>query len=372
MKVYNLEIFDIPAGAYTSGLETIYFNVYHRQIGNFKYSFDYYDKEKNVLELPRTDLISLRNIVRITDALDNSIEYLGQVDSIEYDGDKMKVTYTDFFSEMLDTNVIFDTNRQGTTETDPLEIYLGSLMEQVFNETHYWSSGRGQNIVVSIDTEDVIPYGFNIKPDYEGTHWAIVNLKKVLINRALTEYSVAINSTFNYFFTLNVGKISDNYEYIETNAPYVISSTVKTETNERSVNRLFVYDVTTNQSKFFWLRNDGEVIVGRPDDEYADGAVQPPIFADSLIQTQEGDSFIAKATEDANAKMKQDPLNMYISIEVSQDNEMFRRWKIGQRVRVIHNGKEIPTILTGIKIDNTYTLIFGALRLDLTKKLARR
>lgn len=372
MKVYNLEIFDIPAGAYTSGLETVYFNVYHRQIGNFKYSFDYYDKEKNVLELPRTDLISLRNIVRITDALDNSIEYLGQVDSIEYDGDKMKVTYSDFVSEMLDTNVLFDTNRQGTTETDPLETYLGSLMERVFNEEHYWSSGRGQNIVVNIDTEEVIPYGFNIKPDNEGTNLAVINLKKVLINRALTEYSVAINSSFNYFFTLNVGKISDNYEYIETNAPYVISSTVRTESNERSVNRLIVYDVRTNQSKFFWLRNDGEVIAGRPDDEYADGAIQPPIFAESVIQLQEGDSFIAKATEDANAKMKQDPLNMYISIEVSQDNEMFRRWKIGQRVRVIHNGKEIPTILTGIKIDNTYTLIFGALRLDLTKKLARR
>ena len=66
--------------------------------------------------------------------------------------------------------------------------------------------------------------------------------------------------------------------------------------------------------------------------------------------------------------------NNLIEIEVMNDDGLVQPQKlqIGQQATIIRNNTAYQTMLTGKKVSDTTILVFGAVRLELTKKLKRR
>ena len=81
-------------------------------------------------------------------------------------------------------------------------------------------------------------------------------------------------------------------------------------------------------------------------------------------------TFADAAKEQADQKFGDIKWKNYIELEVVKE-EMFNaiNMRIGQVVNIYYNGVTYATILTGKKLGNTITLIFGTIRVDLTKKL---
>ena len=65
--------------------------------------------------------------------------------------------------------------------------------------------------------------------------------------------------------------------------------------------------------------------------------------------------------------------NNLIELEMLNDDSLVNPYnlEVGQVVNVISDGASYNSILTGRKIGQTTTLIFGTVRLDLTKRLKR-
>lgn len=86
------------------------------------------------------------------------------------------------------------------------------------------------------------------------------------------------------------------------------------------------------------------------------------------------DLFQAKADAKALSNFSKNKYDNCIEIEVANDDERLdpTGMKIGQVVHVIENGISYETVLTAREIEETTTLIFGFIRLELTKILKGR
>lgn len=84
--------------------------------------------------------------------------------------------------------------------------------------------------------------------------------------------------------------------------------------------------------------------------------------------------FTAKADAKALSNFSKNKYDNNIKIEVSNDDERLgpTHMKIGQVVHVIEDGISYETVLTGREIEDTTTLVFGFIRLELTKILKGR
>ena len=84
--------------------------------------------------------------------------------------------------------------------------------------------------------------------------------------------------------------------------------------------------------------------------------------------------FIEKAHDKAYQTFSKNKYDNLIELEVAADDDMLKPWtlKIGQVVNIISEGSSYTSILSGREIDDTVTLIFGTIRLELTKTLKGR
>ena len=366
MRVYNLEIFDIQTGELVFPGWSRHINVYHHQINDFSYSFDYFKKETNTIEVPYSSSIKERQVIKITNATDNSEVYAGIVTSLESGNNGLiKITYSDFMSNFTDLQMLFDTTVQHSG--DSLEIYIYEKLIDYLLWQGWNADDWSHHVVVGYETENVTSWGFNIKPEIEGSIYSTVNLKSTIIDRAATEFDVWIRQSFSDRFILDIIHPDDTYEFIETDAPYVINKTIKFEASQNGANRVRVYNAADGTVIGFALKTDGTIA-----SEEADELVEPPIVTDLLVNVGEGQTFEQRAYEEAVQRLQIEKTNNYIEIEVHSDANSFNTWKIGQKVKIFHEGNEIQSTLTGIKKNKTLTLIFGAIRMELTKKIARR
>ena len=374
MRVYNLEIFRIGhiGGIIMEGY-SVYYDVYHRQINEINYAYDYFKADKNIIEIPYDERVQEQMCLRISDSLDASFELTGYITGIEIEKGMMKVTYTDLVSAFTDINVAFNVEKQNapvTTLESYLEGYLGDKALLVYGEQGWNVYNLDRNLDIGASTHEVNPFNFNIKPDNEGSKFAIVGLKDVLINRSASEYDVWFRTHFETSPYIAIGKVDSEVQYLETNAPFVISSIVKFENNKEGTSVLSVYNADeTDENMYltFYLHEDGTV-----NSTYDETVVKPLIYAETVIKLNEGEVFADKALEEAKSKMNVELGNNYVEIEVPFDTMDLATWGIGQKVKIYHEGMEINSVLTGKKIDKTLTLIFGTIRLELTKRLERK
>lgn len=355
MRAYNVEFFDIDMNL-----------VAHTNVNEPKYNADYLSNARNNIEIPSNPNIEEGNYIRI---VKGSVEYFGVIDNVEYTGiddSVMKLEYISFIDYFFDTKIMFDTNLQGSI---PLETCLANIIKSLWvNNSDQSQNLKGLTVETTSTTSS---WGFNLKSDTEGKHHCIIGFRDTLIKRSATSFYVFINvhpDFQNKKITLNIGVNQKSPVLIETVLPNIISRRISLKKTTNTLNKLVVYNTANyTDTRVYFLHSNGKF-----DRNNVDRLV-PVSFDTTAVSVNEGSTFAKEADSAAAEAFGQVSYNNLIELELSVDDKMIvpRTLELGQLVNVIHDGRITASILTGFEIDKTITLIFGTVRLDLTKILKR-
>ena len=152
--------------------------------------------------------------------------------------------------------------------------------------------------------------------------------------------------------------------YIEADLPNVIEKSIIVNETTEDMNKLVIYDqadLTTNV--IYYKHPDGSY------DTTDDDRITPVIYGITSVSVAEGDTFADVAQDAADKQFDTDTYSNLIEITVQNEDEIVlpQTLTIGQTVNVISNGTSYSSILTGVERSNKTKLIFGTIRLDLTK-----
>ena len=316
------------------------------------------------------------HIQRSQDGIDES--YFGYIKGVTREtinNSTITIRWCDML-DLLDMPCCIDTDAQGTIA---LEELIATQIRIAMNNVVALGSANAIGIETTT-TSSTTDWGFNLKSDTEGQHHTIVNLKSVIVDRALREYDIAIKltptfagfqSTFrNLILTFEIGKISDNAITIEADISNVVAKVLYADTQAEHVNRLTIYNETNyGESYTYYLGIDDWVY---RNDIIGDELQKFPIIYDVQSLNPEGATFAAASLAYAKREMKPQPYVDLLEIEVANNDTLVKplSLEITQTYSIIFDGKQYTTILTGKKIKSGSTVLtFGTNRLDLTKLL---
>jgi hypothetical protein len=270
------------------------------------------------------------------------------------------------FISVFDQQILFDTDWQGSSRS--LENALSTIISN--NWIHNTDALQNMPLVVQIpDTEhDTDNWGFNLKPDTEGMHHSIINFVNVLVRRSLTKYGVSMTATpdpNNHRIIINIGKV-DGEHHIDADLPNVEVDTFKVNEAGKVTNKLVVWNTTNYTQKIeYYLHPDGSY------DTTNDDRITPVVMSVNGAAPYDNKPFPVAADESASSTFDGIEWSNQITLVVQNDDSIINPsgMIIGQQVKVIRNGIEYTTMLTGKTLGEETTLIFGTIRLELTKKL---
>lgn len=271
-----------------------------------------------------------------------------------------------FPSAIFATEILFDTNQQGTVA---LETVIANLI------TDSWISNADtlQNIpgLTVTTTSSTVAWGMNLKSDTEGMHHCIIDFYDVLIRRALEEYGIAIHTSVDFqngAINLTIGKVVGT-QTIEADLPNVFDRTFLINESSKNTNKLDVYNSADYTSTIIYYKHtDGTYSTTNTDRLY------PVVREVQGVPVEEGQTFAQAAASVAASVFGEVTYNNLIEIKCLYDDELIRpkELEIGSVVTVIHEGNAYASILTGYQLENNVVnLIFGSIRADLTKLLRR-
>lgn len=357
MRQYSVEIFDRS------------FNlVAHTNTGLITHSEDYLSPVSNELTIFNCE-VSKGDYIRLKSGQD---EFFGIVNSVTTNSEKtITVSYGSFLT-LFDTDVLFDTNLQGTST---LEQVIANLITAMFIS----NSDTNMNVQgLSVATQgSTTNWGFNLKSDTENKHHCIINFYDVIIARALEKYSVRIKVVPNIqakTIRLTVGKSTANKAVIESDLSNVVEKNIVIKETNNDVNKLVVYNTENYTTTRIFYRH--------PDDSYdtINSNRIVPVVQEIRGTAPEYDgetvskTFVTMANSEAADVFGSIDYNNLIELVVANDDSLVRPYEmeIGQTARIISKGKRYESILTGKAVGDKTVLTFGTIRLDLTKIIKRR
>lgn len=357
MIPYNVEIFDMDFGM-----------ISHTNASGIQYSEDYISPVTNKVTIFNSP-VSKGNYIRIQGG---ERDCFGVVRSVVSRSEKtITVEYGSFLS-ILDTPVVFDTDLQGTST---LERVIADLITGTFIS----SSDSVQNITgLSVETiSETADWGFNLKSDTEGKHTCIINLYNTILVRALQEYGVAVRVTPDIqakTIVLTIGVPDDAEKVIEADLPNIIDKNIVIKETDNDVNKLVVYNTENYTTKRTYYRHTDDTY-----DTIDDDRITPVVQSiEGVAPEYNGDVVSRTFVQVANSKAAEVfgaiKFNNLIELAVMNDDSLVKpsELEIGQKVIVMSKGKEYESILTGYTMGQTTLLVFGTIRLDLTKIVKRR
>ena len=357
MQPFNVEIFDRA------------FNlIQHSNVGTLSYKYDYLSTTENSILIEFNENVANGQYIHLMNDVDDYFGVISAVVVNEQQQGYSEIKYRPFIS-LFDSQIIFDTDTQGSGVS--LEQTIANII------TSYWisNSDTKQNIpgltVSTISTTS--SWGFHITSEQEGLHYANINFMESVIKRSLTKYRVGLYAVPNYTaktITLQIGvKSSVNTLNIEADLPSVIKKNVVINENAEDVNKLYVFDQSDMQTSIIYYKHKD----GTYDTTDAD-RITPVIFEIGSVTYTEEETFADAAKAYADKTFDVDSYNNLIEITVKNDDDLVmpNNLTIGQMVNVITNGASYASILTGIERSDRTKLIYGTIRLELTKILRRR
>lgn len=295
-------------------------------------------------------------------------DIFGVITSITTSNDALltKVGIQPFPSAIFSTEILFDTDHQGTVA---LETVIANLI------TASWISNADtlQNIpgLTVTTTSSTVAWGMNLKSDTEGMHHCIIDFYDVLIRRALEEYGIAIHTSVDFqngAINLTIGKVV-GIQTIEADLPNVFERTFLINESSKNTNKLDVYDSADYTSTIIYYKHtDGSY------DTTNNNRLYPVVREVQAVEVEEESTFADAAASAAASVFGEVTYNNLIEIKCLYDDELIRpkELKIGSVVTVIHEGQAYTSIMTGYQLENNViNLIFGSIRADLTKLLRR-
>lgn len=349
--------------------------IYHDDIDTPGIDMDYLTPESSQIEVSQTNDIPVRSLVRI-EGHDN---FVGVVDDVNR-GEGVTTISVKPFSMMFDQPVLFDCNWQygGGSSPKPLEQTIADLIAT------YWlnSSDSSQNMPLDIHTTSTTTnWTFGLvgdrSDDDEATsannHQCIVEFYDTILQNALTRYRVAIESEFDFAqmkIKVSIG-VPIETQMIEADMEDVKVIEFTIGKLQSDLNKLEIWNEDNYTEKtYYYLHTDGTYDTNGTIDRIT------PVKTDVIAVQPERDSnntitkaFSVVAKEQADQTFGDIQWRNYIELDVGNENSFDAiNMRIGQLVNILHLGKTYETILTGKKLGDVITLVFGTIRVDLTKK----
>ncbi|MBQ1758438.1 MAG: hypothetical protein IIZ94_02020 [Prevotella sp.] len=277
-----------------------------------------------------------------------------------------KIGIQPFPSAIFTTDILFDTNKQGTVA---LETVIADLI------TASWINNADtlQNIpgLTVTTTSSTVSWGMNLKSDTEGMHHCIIDFYDVLIRRALEEYGIAIHTSVDFqngAINLTIGKVVGT-QTIEADLPNVFDRTFLINESSKNTNKLDVYNSANYTSTIIYYKHtDGTYNTTNNKRLY------PVVREVQAVDVEEGSTFAQAAASAAASVFGEVTYSNLIEIKCLYDDSLImpKQLNIGSVVTVIHDGNAYSSIMTGYQLENNViNLIFGSIRADLTKLLRR-
>ena len=212
---------------------------------------------------------------------------------------------------------------------------------------------------------------FHITPRDSGGHYNIVNLIDSVIIPAMEKYGVMVKPVLDIqerTIRIEIGRVQSGTYIIEADLPNVINKQITIKSVSADVNKLIIYDSADYETKaVYFLHNDLSY------DRKDENRITPVNCEITSVQVEEGHSFESAAITEAYNKFANLAYSNLIELTVMKGDALIHPedMEFGQVVKVISNGTEYTSILTGREIGQNIKLIFGTVRLDLTKVLRR-
>lgn len=342
--------------------------VHHDSVETPGIDMDYLTPETSSFQIGQTNALSVRYLVRI----EGENSYVAVVDNISHKEGITTVSVKPFLS-ILDQPVLFDCNWQyPNANAKPLEQMIGDLIAQ------YWynSSDTEQNMPLNITTySSTTNWSFGLvgdKSDDENAtsannHQCVVEFYDTILQNAMMRYRVTVTAELdigNKRVNLSIG-VPSGTRIIEADLPEVEIVDFTIGKMEADLNKLEIWnDANYTDVIRYYLHEDGTY--------NTDGSTSriKPVKMDVISVTPDNDhTFASLAEEQAKQKFGDIKWKNYIELDVGNQSLMQAdQLKIGQLATVKHSGQSYETLLTGKKVGDITTLIFGTIRVDLTKK----
>lgn len=351
MQPFNVEIFDRQ------------FNlIQHYNVGAIDYNYDYLSTVENSILIEFNENVEKGDYIRI---VNNTDSYFGFISSIAVNEAIQGFSEIRFkpFIALFDAPIMFDTTLQGSGTS--LENAIAGII------TDYWinNADADENIYgLEVQTLSTTSnWGFHITSDQKGLNKAIINFMTSIIRRSLTKYQVGLYAEpdfTNKKIVVSIGVKALSTFYIEADLPNVIEKSIIVNETTEDMNKLFIYDQADLVTNIIYYKHPDGSYDTRDEDR-----ITPVIYGITSVAVSEGDTFADVAEDAANKQFDVDTYSNLIEITVQNEDEivMPQSLTIGQIVNVISNGTSYSSILTGVERSNKTKLIFGTIRLDLTK-----
>lgn len=347
MSLYNIELFK---------KDFSYVSSY--QVASLTYEFDYLAASNNKLQLPTAISAEKGDYIRITS---DSDRLFGIVEKVTDSDTFYTITYKPFLS-IFDTNMYMDRN---LLKSVSLETWIKQIIENYFvNNSDALQNLNATNITLISETlKASLDNESNVENLYD------------LLKTALSRYGVCVDADVDVgskIVNISIGKSTASERYIEADLPNIIKKEfTTTSSNKASVNKLYVVnDKKESEKLVYYLTRSGAVTKNAADDE----RITPVIFDTVYASASEDETFEEVAYEKALSELTTGYENL-IELTVLKSDGIVRpdTWNIGDKAKIRKGDREYESILTGKKYsDSMITLMFGSIRLELTKKIKKK
>lgn len=342
--IYTVEIFKSDF-TYRSNMQTSDLNI----------ELDYLDISKNKVKI-KTIKAYEGDYIRIST---DEIELDGIITGVSDDGEYAKISFKSFM-DIFNIEILTDVT---DLETSTMESFIAGLIDD--------------NYISNADTLQNI-YGLEVKI-LTGTlntsltvDSNIVNFYKDIVYSAFLQYNIIVSfsiETRKKKVICTIKKNIQNNLTIEADLPNIIKKNIDLSVSKESFNKLVVINEEDDtEQEIYYLHSDNTI------DMIDTDRVTPVNFKSDYTKATSSKTFTEMAYDKAVSLLKQNEYNNLIELEMTKNDSLIKpvSLEVGRNTTVISDGVSYQTILTGIKVGKTATLIFGATRRELTKKIKWR
>lgn len=352
MRLYNVEIFD----------SNFNFKSSHPISDRGKYEYDYISISVNKVSVPNIE-VEKGDYIIMTAMNQDEEQIIGIVVSFTDKGMEYEIEYKTFLS-ITDVDVHYD---KSLLSTITLEQWLADIIRDTYvNNTDNIQNIYGLSVTYEAATSNALL-------DLEEN---IGNLYDILI-KALVNYNVVVDFSIDICKRKINAHVYSNKKkelYIEADIMNVVAKKFNFKKSNSSYNKMTVYNsLDETEQQTFYLDTSGNIST-TPD---ASKRIVPVVFTNIFIKHEEDDkkSFYEEAYDKAFNKLSAEKYDNLIEISVLENDALINPHglNVGQNTVIIHDNMKYRTILTGMEIENGIAkLMFGTVRLELTKKIKRR
>ncbi|MDE6687121.1 MAG: hypothetical protein K2K17_07385 [Lachnospiraceae bacterium] len=344
MRVYNIEFFT-QHFEYRDSI----------QAEQFDFSFDYMDIAKSKFKMPAFVKMQKGDYFR---AQASDVEFSGIVTDIKERKDEKTVSFKPFLKYLdVDIMIAFDTSQS-------VEAFLKELLDAEYvNNTDTYENIAGLTVGTKSTTAAVYGYDF-----CDGIH----NLYDIFLY-AFEVYGVVADFKMNpatRSIICSIGKVGEELFTIEADLDNVFDRKIIIKEAKDTVNKIYIYNEEDYAQTVTYYKGQDDTVSTLPETR-----ITPVIVKSVIIKVGVNETFKEKALAKAMSDLKATKYENLIEIECEEDDLLVRPHtrKIGQAANIIKNETSYSTVLTGYQYKSgRVTLIFGTIRLELTKLLKKK